>query len=427
MRAERRCSRRCRVARALIAIGAALVALGLISCGAIFTSGPPLTGPAPIHTLGSYYFLPKTRIKIDGVPGKDNSYAVTIAQVNEPDRDHRYFLSYHPNGFAEDIYTVTVDSKGLLQTLNLQAEDKTPAIINKLADTAVSVLSAAENAAGLVRKQAGTPTPNPCDPPPQLAFSVAFDPQDYDEYWRAKKLLGKAKFELTVCPEPRTSKPNECSTSDAKQVVQGARPASESEQHSLSSNGVFFHPPTTITITVKPLDYECLRLVQTTDVRIPDRHEVAVFDLTRLALVKRTTNLAFVDGNLTTVNETRPSQVLAGVTIPADLAAKVAAAIPALIKIQNDTANAEINARTAQLNAQTAQLTAESNRLKAEAALAQQRGGDSSSSVSRALLHHAEAENAKAQTELLNAEERRARSAGSSNPTATVTPTPSPP
>ena len=92
-----------------------------------------------------------------------------------------------------------------------------------------------------------------------------------------------------------------------------------------------------------------------------------------MALVKRTTNLAFVEGNLTTVTETRPSQVLAAVTIPADLASKAASAVPSIIKIQNDTANANTNAEAAKLNAQTALLNAETQKMKAEAALAQER------------------------------------------------------
>ena len=80
-------------------------------------------------------------------------------------------------------------------------------------------------------------------------------------------------------------------------------------------------------MTVKILPQNATRLlVQKTDLRIPDRNQLAVFDLRRTALVKRTTNLAFVEGNLTTVTEIRPSQVLAAVTIPADLAAKAATA-----------------------------------------------------------------------------------------------------
>jgi hypothetical protein len=416
--------------RYLTNVSAVSLGLALLSCEAVFTTSSEPAGNPPTNTLGSYYFLPKSRIKIDGVPGKDTgTYSITITPVNEPDRNHRYFLRYHPNALAEDTYTITVDAKGLLQTLNLQAEDKTPAIINKVADTAASILSAAENAAAMVRLQ-GTPPPKPCDSPPQLPFTVVFDPQDENEYSKARRLVSAAHFILDVSPVPSARRKTSSFTADGnKQVLVDARGVSSSELQTLSSDGVFFHPPTIVTVEVRPEDSTCLRLVYVTDIRIPDKHQLAVFDLRRMALVKRTTNLAFVDGNLTTVGETRPSQALAAVTIPADLAAKAAAAIPALIKIQNDTANASVNAETARLNAQTARLNAESNWLKAEANLAQQRGGnaDSTSSASRAMLQHAEAENNRAKAELIKTQAQfETKVAATPSASVTATPTPSP-
>src|SRR5437879_9127678 len=68
-----------------------LLALFLTGCGSIFTTSPDPTGNRSSSTLGSYYFLPKTRIKIDGAPANNgSSYVITISQVNEPDRDHRF-------------------------------------------------------------------------------------------------------------------------------------------------------------------------------------------------------------------------------------------------------------------------------------------------------------------------------------------------
>jgi hypothetical protein len=349
--------------------GAGLLSLILSSCGSVFTTTSEPAANPPVSGLGSYYFLPKTRIKIDGAPVKDStSYTITIAQVNEPDRNHRYFLRYHRNVLSEDTYTVTVDSKGLLQTVNLTAEDKTPAIINKIADTIVSAISAAESAGGL-RAARGVVVEQP--------FSVAFDPQDEEEYAAAERLIDKAGFTLAMTPKPNSSSTASARTSsNDKGLLLNARSASEAELQKHSSDGVFFHPPTTVTIKITPQSGTRL-LVQKAELRIPDKNQLAVFDLRRMALVKRTTNLAFVEGNLTTVTETRPSQVLAAVTIPADLAAKAATAIPSIIKIQSENANASMNAETARINAQTALINAETSRLKAEDTLNQLRAAHS--------------------------------------------------
>jgi hypothetical protein len=350
---------------------AVLLSLVLIGCGSVFTTTSEPAGNGPVSALGSYYFLPKTRIKIDGAPKDTTNYVITIAQVNEPDRNHRYFLRYHRNVLSEDAYTVTVDSKGLLQTLNLTAEDKTPAIINKIADTIVSAISAAESGAGLrgARGAKGVVVEAP--------FSVTFDPQDEEEYSAAERLIDKAGFTLTITPKPNSSGTASARTSsNDKGLILNARSASEAELQKHSSDGVFFHPPTTVTIKITPQSGTRL-LVQKTELRIPDKNQLAVFDLRRMALVKRTTNLVFSEGNLTTVTETRPSQVLAAVSIPADLAAKAATAIPSIIKIQNENANASTNAETARINAQTALINAETSRLKAEDALNQLRAAHS--------------------------------------------------
>jgi len=342
---------------------AALLSLIAAGCGSVFTTS---SEPSANH-LGIYYFLPKTRIKIDGAPVKDsNNYAITVAQVNEPDRNYRYFLRYHGHAFSDDSYTLTVDSKGLLQTLNMEAEDKTPAIINKIADTIVSAMQAAASAGGF--RVAGAPVV-------ELPFTVIFDPQDRREYFAAKGLVEAAGFNLSVTPTPGSS---ETATSNySKGVVLSGRSASQVEMQERASDGVFFHPPTTVTVKITPQNSARL-LVQKTDLRIPDKNEVAVYDLRRTALVKRTSNLTFVDGNLTTATEKRPSQALAAVTIPADLAAKAASAIPSIIKIQNDNANAATNAETARINAQTALINAQSQKLKAEEALNQARAAGSS-------------------------------------------------
>jgi hypothetical protein len=402
----------------------------LTSCGTVFTtsSEPQDNATSSKPLVGSYYFLPKARIAIDGTLGKDGAtYAITITQTNEPDRDHRYFLKYKGNSSSEDTYTLSVDSKGLLTTVSLQAEDKSPAVINKVADTIVSAISAAENVAGFVPGEKTETT----EKEEQHPFSVVFDPQDQEELSEAISVINRAGFLLTANPEPTSSHRTRQGRRHDKEIVSAVRQASSSELENRSSEGVFFHPPTTVTLKVAPKNKKQVLLTKTTDLQIPDKHQIAIFDLRRLALVKRTTNLTFSEGALTTVGETRPSQVLAGVTIPADLAAKAASAIPALIKIQNDTANAAMVAETARLKAKTDLLDQETARLKATVALAQQRASTHAASATerdaaRTALEHAQAENAKAQTELIHAKAQNEGRLQSPVPAATPTVSPSP-
>jgi hypothetical protein len=398
-------------------------ALWLTSCGTVFTTTSEPDGVAPPDkpVVGNYYFLPKTRIAIDGTVAGTN-YTIAITQVNEPDRRHRYFLRYKGNAFSEDTYTLTVDPKGLLQSLNLQAEDKSPAVINKIADTIVSVVSATANVQGF---EAITQT----RPDVERPFSVVFDPQDAEEVSKARSVVDAAKFVLMVEPDPQASLHRGKVSNRDKEIVAATRQVSSVEMQNRSSEGIFFHPPTVVTVKIVPKSRDRILLAKLAEIRIPDKHQLAIFDLRRLALVKRTTNLAFVEGNLTSVGETRPSQVLAAVTIPADLAAKAASAIPAIIKIQNETANASTIAETARLKAQTDLLSEETARLKAASALAQQRNGIGATSpverdVARTALKHAEAENAKAQAELLRTRQQVERQLPNAMPLPSPTESP---
>lgn len=388
------------------------------------TSAPEGSAPPNDPLVGNYYFLPKAKVQIDGTPGeKGAAYTIAISQTNEPDRNHRYFVRYKGSTFSEDTYTLAVDAKGLLQTVNLQSEDKSPAIINKLADTVVSVLSADANAAGMNRNAA-------TEPFTERPFSVGFDPQSTEEVSNAQAVVTEAGFLLTIDPIPPNTRRQRQPSRGDKEIATPRTLASSSEVRQRASEGVFFHPPTTVTLTISPKTRARVLLTKPTEIRIPDKHQLAIFDLRRLPLVKRTTNLAFSEGMLTNVGETRPSQTLAIVTIPADLAGKAAAAIPAIIKIQNETANAGTIAETARLKAQTDLLSQETARLKAQAALAQQvKGGGTTSNgdAASAALQHAQAENARAQTELIRTKEQSQQQSPTTPSDTNTSVSPSPP
>src|SRR5207249_4153906 len=134
------------------------------------------------------------------------------------------------NSLSEDTYTLTVDSKGLLQTVNLQAEDKSPAIINKIADTIVSALSAAENVGGFGTR-ATTQTA------PERPFSVVFDPQDEEEVTNAVSVVYSAGFLLDIKPQSVGSARRRQTRDVDKQVESASRQISSTELQSHTSDG----------------------------------------------------------------------------------------------------------------------------------------------------------------------------------------------
>jgi hypothetical protein len=123
-------------------------------------------------------------------------------------------------------------------------------------------------------------------------------------------------------------------------------------QDELSNHGVYYRPPTTVSLKIKTREGYVGDFMQTATVRVPDPSSIAVLSLSRPFLVKKTTNLVFVGGDLHTVDFTHPSEALGVIGIPASIASKLAAAIPAIIKIQDERANADTARETARLNAE---------------------------------------------------------------------------
>jgi len=111
-------------------------------------------------------------------------------------------------------------------------------------------------------------------------------------------------------------------------------------------------------------------------VHLPNHAPVLGYNLGRAALVTKKSGLTFKDGCLVEVGVDKPSQVLAGVQIPLNIAKKVVALPTDLIQlklnIQNSN-NALLTAQTGQIAAQTALINALSNQLVAERLLEQLR------------------------------------------------------
>jgi hypothetical protein len=309
-------------------IGALAVALA--GCTTMQTEdadvNSPVTGKARV---GNFYFLPRGKITIVGTPVDNAAYSLVITRKNEADPQARKFLLQRRNVFYEDKTKLDIDAEGLLTTVNVDSEDKTPAIIDKVVDTVIDVAKIAANTSGMMgAADMKTLTLLPLSP-----FKCTFDPFVREQVNAARNVMWNAGFVATIVPASMETK---------TRVV----------QDELSNRGVYYRPPTTVSVKIKTRDGYVGDFMQTATVRVPDPSSIAVLSLTRPFLVKKTTNLVFVGGDLHTVDFTHPSEALGVVSIPASIASKLAAAIPAIIKIQDERANAVTARETSRLNAE---------------------------------------------------------------------------
>jgi hypothetical protein len=113
----------------------------------------PVTGEARV---GNFYFLPRGKITIVGTPVEHAAYSLVVTRKNEADPQARKFLLQRRNVFYDDKIKLDIDADGLLTTVNVESEDKTPAIIDKVVDTVIDVAKIAANSSGFAAPRLAT-------------------------------------------------------------------------------------------------------------------------------------------------------------------------------------------------------------------------------------------------------------------------------
>jgi hypothetical protein len=131
---------------------------------------------------GNVYFLPRARVRIQGnYPSKEsNDFVIKVERLLEADGKRRLIAAHRSNPLADDTVRFTVNSRGLIDGMfTTMSEDKTGAIIESLAATAINLWKIGAHGAtgsGLaVTPQGG---PKRALPERLKPFDVTFDPYD---------------------------------------------------------------------------------------------------------------------------------------------------------------------------------------------------------------------------------------------------------
>lgn len=348
-------------------------------------------------------------------------YTVRVETVIEPDATAMFALKTAESSFANDSYHIKV-SNGLLETINSTNSDQTGEIIQKLAELGAQVFKIASGQifsgvkpANVLDEDSKVP-----DFPPSL--DLTFNPFEPTELTNAVRELARARLEIAFigADQIKPGKIDELGKGSRPangvffrpalpyQVLVFSRPtplsSAAAAQYTAARAQQIKHEMTTLAeameragdvssagkIKARTSDVDNqvqkaqaaaaaaapaaepagtkLGVLRTT-VFLPNRSPVMSYDIRRAALVSKTTKLAFSNGSLVDVSVDKPSQVLAGVKVPLEIAKSVVALPTDLIQLKINIASSN----NALLAAQTAQLTALSNQLVAERALDQLR------------------------------------------------------
>lgn len=267
---------------------------------------------------GSHYVTNTTRTEhtvtwLEGLtePTQNYDYTIVMSQSIGPDPDQMYLLKHHRLPTATDQLQVTVGTNGLLNGINSTNNDRSGAILEKLAELAIETFKLA----------AGVPAPplnalrTDSKPAYPKKFEVEFDPANDSERTAAIAGLKAATgLDLLVTPPSRST---------------------VSKPGSLQSKNGFFYRP------LLPWKFVVSNTKQTVTktLLLPNEAPAIRFDIRRTAFGTSTSNIGLTNGLLTGYHLDKPSEIEGFVDVPINIVKSVAGIPTNLLQLKINLSN----------------------------------------------------------------------------------------
>jgi hypothetical protein len=301
---ERREEMKKKIAASLVLSFIIITATG---CGVVLTSqkGDIYQQTAPPNTVG--YFLPKGLIRVKLTPSQD-SYDLTIESLFVPDPDFFYTLAYDPSAWADDSIKVTLSENSLISTIEVTTEDKTSAIVEKVIGIVKDVV-----------KSVSLPVPGAAVAKGERVkvLAITFDPNKPEDIREVTNKLEENGISIKI-------------TSLKGKGVAGT--TTYQDNLFLKGNSIYYRPLVPYKITLEAQD-----VIKSEIFYLPNGAPILSMDINRAPFIKKTTKLSFTNGILTSVEINKPSEVLGGLEIPAQIAKAILEIPGELIQLKIDT------------------------------------------------------------------------------------------
>jgi hypothetical protein len=356
------------------------------------TSDPPPEGN------GIYYFLPKGLIQItakesfgssveatveetisssdtveDAGPPKTNNVSaratkttsqkytarqslgvnISVSPIIEADKTTRRFLRYNPNILHKDVIKLRVNNLGLLETANATTTDETATVLTNMAKIAGRLVRVTETFA------TGDGTPK-APPKKSLNIDTVIDPLDRNAVYRLQEEFASFGYEFHIEEFPKV-----CDT--AKSLPQAAECGQDVANHGHSSKptvGIQFRRPKVYSIRIHPTGQ--LNNQKRWSILLPSGDEGIYASIpTRGSFIQKTTDLTIINGMLTGIDISKPSELAAASGIPVAILDEIISSFEGLITVKVNHATSQ----NALLDQQLRQLEIERKLIEAESAL----------------------------------------------------------
>lgn len=234
-----------------------------------------------------------------------------------PDPRFQYSVNINHDALFDDDISVSVDTNDLLKSVNSTTTDQTPQIIEKIAEAPVQVLTAGR-APALISKTKK-----------QFDIEYSLDPTSQQQVRTLNNLLGTLSPRIQFTANPVIS------------------PSQHRKRLPRCSINICFRTAMPYTLELRTLGQSSVVLARTIVV-LPNKNAVAQIPVTRAPFVKKTVQLQFTNGMLTSVNVSNPSEVKAFVEIPITVAKSIVSIPSAMFQFKTTQITADNNLLSAQ-------------------------------------------------------------------------------
>jgi hypothetical protein len=290
-----------------------------------------------------FYYLPTTILLIKAtakviVTKNATDGSITKTTLSEivldttvqivPDTNYLLGLKYIPSLFTNDDVKLSVSNTGLIEGINLTAEDRISAILSQIAEAPKIILSGEQATESRTFKTG--------EPETREEVPFVTETREYINNFLilTKEIREKAATRKWIINVDGTGNNN--TTVDASFTLKfdiPASPVSESKPRKL--NGLLTRPLKTVFLNVHRLN-ESIPAIQY-QLLIPDESSLLCIPITRSSFVKKTYGFKMANGMLTENTINKPSEVEGFLSIPINIA-KAIVSVPAQLlsfKIEN--------------------------------------------------------------------------------------------
>lgn len=280
-------------------VGLVATAMILSSCAGLSVVSEKLDLNSQ-YIEGLSYFLPKSMISIKVARSSDKLSVTQPTVLHKADPRAHFLANFLPSKFADDDFSITLNSDGLISMGKVVNTDQTVAIVNAAGQLALDALPLIRTAASNVSAQ-------------DFHLDLVFDPNDPAQVSYASRQLQNEGFTLQL---KNVDGHFVHETHHSVADTQSEFLQYSDEISGLCNGSLCFRLPRSLIVEIRSTD----GLIKTRDVvTVADHRKVASIDISRAECVSKTSEFTAENGFLTQLHLIKPSEALACLQIPSSV------------------------------------------------------------------------------------------------------------